>query len=58
MTVYKVFSQWKFKCDTNVIIYINPHTNMRGPHRPRKTLKAAQTLIIGFSESMIIHNTE
>ena len=34
---------------------------MRGPHRPRKTLKAAQTVIIGISELMfymIIYNTE
>ena len=42
-------------------LYINPHTNMRGPRGPRKILKAAQTIIIGISEPMfwvIIHNTE
>ncbi len=34
---------------------------MRGPHGPRKTLKAAQTLVIGISELilyMIVCNTE
>ena len=42
-------------------VMINPHTNMRGPRGPRKTLKAAQTVIIGISEPtlyVIIHNTE
>ncbi len=29
--------------------YFNPLTNMRGPCRPRKMLKAAQTIIIGIS---------
>ncbi len=27
-------------------LHFNPHTNMRGPHGPRKTLIAAQTIII------------
>ncbi len=31
---------------------VNPHMNMRGPRGPRKTLKAAQTVIIGISEPM------
>ncbi len=31
---------------------LNPHTNMWGPRGPRKTLKAAQTLVIGISELM------
>ena len=34
---------------------------MQGPHGPRKTLKAAQTVIIGISELMfymIVYNTE
>ncbi len=30
-------------------IQLNRHTNMRGPRGPRKTLKAAQTVIIGIS---------
>ncbi len=27
---------------------VNPHTKMRGPRRPHKNLKAAQTIIIGI----------
>ena len=40
---------------------LNPHTNMQGPRGPRKTLIAAQTVIIGISEPMfyvIVRNTE
>ena len=32
--------------------YVNPHTKMRGPHGPRKTLKPAQAIIIGILEPM------
>ena len=42
-------------------MHLNPHTNMRGPHGPRKTLKAAQALVIGISKLifyMIVCNTK
>ncbi len=40
----------KFRSFVHTVTHFNPHPNMRGPRGPRKTLKAAQTLVIGIPE--------
>ncbi len=48
------FFHWRHKkfLKSHVRIRSNPHTNMRELRGPRKTLMAAQTIIIGISEPM------